>query len=119
MTYQYPDRAIFWTDGSPIPAELREALLAGLEPGFEIEHGEFAWEAEKSLTMTFRLCIARNRPRPEIWEVKLSYPAKDATAARAEATPEEREWFTMMIRTHIDEWWATGRSVVTAARHIK
>ena len=119
MTHRYPGRAMLWADGSPVPAGLGEALLGGLEPGFEIQHGQFAWDAAESLTMTFRLAITRHRAKPEIWEVRLTYPAKEATAARAGATPAEREWFTMMVRTHIAEWWATGRSSVTAARRIK
>jgi hypothetical protein len=94
-------------------------LLADLEPGFAIEHGEFAWESEDSLSMTFRLSVTRGLPKPQLWEIKLSYPVEDATAVRAEASPMEREWFTMMVRTHIAEWWAAGTSVVTAARHIK
>jgi hypothetical protein len=94
-------------------------LVAGLEPGFEIEHGGFAWNADGSLTMTFRLLVRRPLLRPQIWEIRFSYPVEDATAVRLDATSAEREWFTMMVRTHITEWWDGGPSVVTAARQVK
>jgi hypothetical protein len=94
-------------------------LMAGLEPGFEIEHGEFAWNADESLAMRFRLAVTRKQNRPRIWEIEFSYPAAEATAVRPEATPAEREWFTMMVRTHIAEWWEGGPTVVTSARQVK
>jgi hypothetical protein len=34
-------------------------------------------------------------------------------------TSAEHEWFTMMVRTHITEWWEGGPSVITAARQVK
>jgi hypothetical protein len=94
-------------------------LLTGLEPGFEIEHGEFAWNADNSLAMTFRLSITRSSRRPQIWEIRFSYPSQEATAVRPDATSAQREWFTMMVRTHIAEWWNGGPSVVTAVRQVK
>jgi len=94
-------------------------LLTGLQPGFEIEHGEFAWNTDKSLTMTFRLSITQGLRRPQTWEISFSYPADEATAVRPQATAAEREWFTMMVRTHIAEWWEGGPSVVTSARQVK
>jgi hypothetical protein len=94
-------------------------LMAGLEPGFEIEHGEFAWNADESLAMIFRLAVTRKQNRPQIWEIEFSYPAAEATAVHPEATPAEREWFTMMVRTHIAEWWEGGPTVVTSARQVK
>jgi hypothetical protein len=94
-------------------------LLVGLEPGFEIEHGEFAWNTDGSLAMKFRLAVTRKQRRPQIWEIEFSYPAVEATAARPEAAPEDREWFTMMVRIHITEWWEGGPAVVTSARHVK
>ncbi len=115
----YPDYVMQWSDGSEVPAELRGMLLTGLQPGFEIEHGEFAWNADKSLTMTFRLSITQGLPKPQTWEINFSYPADEATAVRPQATPAEHEWFTMMVRTHIAEWWEGGPSVVTSARLVK
>jgi hypothetical protein len=119
MAFKYPDREIRWPDGSAIPAELLNMLLVGLEPGFEIEHGEFSWRADGSLAMRFRLAVTRQQPRPQIWEIEFSYPAAEATAARSEATSAEREWFTMMVRVHITEWWAGGPTVATSARLVK
>lgn len=119
MNFKYPDREIRWPDGSAIPAELRDMLLAGLEPGFEIEHGEFSWNADGSLAMRFRLAVTRKQRRPQIWEIEFSYPASDAAAARPEAAPEVREWFTMMVRIHIAEWWEAGSSLGLSARHVK
>lgn len=119
MTYPRPNRAMCWADGSAIPGELRDMLLSSLGPGFEIEHAEFEWQADGSLAVIFRLAVTRPKP-PQIWEVRLSYPAREATALHAEATSAEREWFTMMIRTHITEWWETGAPrIVKAARYIK
>ena len=119
MTYPWPDRAMCWADGSAIPGELRGMLLSSLGPGFEIEHAEFEWQTDGSLAVIFRLAVTRPKP-PQIWEVRLSYPAREATAVHAEATSAEREWFTMMIRTHITEWWETGApGIVEAARYIK
>jgi hypothetical protein len=115
----YPDRAIRWGDGSAIPAELRDMLLAGLRPGFEIEHGEFAWDDDESLVMRFRLSVAQGQQKRQIWEIQFSYPAGDATAVRLDATSEEREWFTMMVRTHITEWWEGGPNVFSSARLVK
>jgi len=93
--------------------------MAGLEPGFEIEHGEFSWNADESLAMRFRLAVTRKQHRPQIWEIEFSYLAAEATAVRPEGTPAEREWFTMMVRTHIAEWWEGGPTVVTSARQVK
>jgi hypothetical protein len=119
MTCPYPNRAMCWTDGSAIPVELRDMLLSSLDPGFEIEHAEFEWQTDGSLAVIVRLAVTRPKP-PQIWEVRLSYPAREATALHAEATSAEREWFTMMIRTHITEWWETGTpGIVEAARCIK
>ena len=89
-------------------------LLVGLQPGFEIEHGEFAWGDNESLVMKFRLSVAQRQQKRQIWEIQFSYPAGEATAVRPEATPEEREWFTMMVRTHITEWRAGGPTVISA-----
>jgi hypothetical protein len=119
MVYSYPDRAICWRDGTAVPAELQEMLIRGLEPGFEIEHGEFEWYADETLVMKFRLSVTRDQRKPQIWEIEFSYPAAEATAVRPEATTTEREWFTLMIRSHIAEWWAGGPSVVTSARLVK
>jgi hypothetical protein len=119
MTYPWPDRAMCWTDGSAIPAELRDMLLSRLDPGFEIEHADFEWQTDGSLAVILRLAVTRPKP-PQIWEVRLSYQASEATALRAEATSAEREWFTMMISTHITEWWETrAPGIVESARHIK
>jgi hypothetical protein len=108
-----------WTDGSAIPGELRDMLLSSLDPGFEIEHAEFEWQAVGSLTVVVRLAVIRHKP-PQVWEVRFSYPAEEATALHADATPSEREWFTMMIRTHITEWWETrAPGLAETARHIK
>jgi hypothetical protein len=119
MSFRYPDREIVWPDGSAIPAELHDLLIAGLEPGFEIEHGEFAWGADSELIMTLRLSVTQPGRRPEIWEIVFSYPADEAAAARVDAEPGQREWFTMMVRTHVAEWWNGGPTVVTAARKVK
>lgn len=94
-------------------------LLAALEPGFEMEHGEFSWSTDEALAMRFRLAVTRKQRRPQIWEIELSYPVAEAKAIRPEATPAEREWFTMMVRTHITEWWEGGPTVVTSARKVK
>jgi hypothetical protein len=119
MADPYPDRAMCWTDGSAVPGELRDMLLSGLDPGFEIEHAEFEWQADGSLAVIVRLAVTRPKP-PQIWEVRLSFPAGEATALHAEATSAEREWLTMMIRTHITEWWETrALRTVEAARYIK
>jgi hypothetical protein len=102
-----------------IPAELRDMLHIGLQPGFEIEHGEFAWDDDGSLVMRFRLSIAQGQQKRQIWEIQFSYSARDAAAVRPEATPEERKWFTMMVRTHITEWREGGPTVVSSARLVK
>jgi hypothetical protein len=69
-------------------------LLSDLDPGFEIEYGEFAWNPDNSLSMTFRISVTRPSRKGEIWEIGFSYPANEATAVRPDATPQEREWFT-------------------------
>jgi hypothetical protein len=94
-------------------------LLAGLQPGFEIEHGEFAWDSDESLVMRFRLSVAQGQRKLQIWEIQFSYPAGEATAVRPEATSEERAWFTVMVRTHIAEWWEGGPNVFSSARLVK
>jgi hypothetical protein len=117
--YPYPDRKISWPDGSEIPSALHDMLISGLEPGFEIEHGEFAWNSDHSLSMTFRISVARPSRKSEVWEIRFSYPADEAAAVHPNATPEQREWFTMMARTHVAEWWNGGPTVVTGARRVK
>jgi hypothetical protein len=118
--YPYPDYLMCWDDGTSIDPELREMLLHGLEPGFAIEHAQFARRGDGSLTVVLRLAVSRGLPRPQIWEIKLSYPAAEATAVHADATPEEREWFTMMVRTHVTEWWQTrSPGVAEEARRVK
>lgn len=102
-----------------MPADLQKMLLDGLEPGFEIEHGEFAWHAHEALIMKFRLSVTKGGRKPQIWEIEFAYPAKEATAVSSEASAAERKWFTLMVRSHIAEWWANGPSVVTSARLIK
>jgi hypothetical protein len=118
MTYQYSHRAILWPDGSAIPAELQDMLLTSLQPGFEIENGEFAWNADNSLTMTFRLSVLRPRQKPRTWEVRFSCPAEAATAIRSGATSAQREWFAVMIRTHIAEWLNGVPSIIETARLV-
>jgi len=50
----------------------------------------------------------------------MGYPAADSGALRPGAADGEREWFAMMFRTHVSEWWHTrAPGLVTAARHIK
>jgi hypothetical protein len=117
--YPYPDQKICWPNDSEIPSELRDALLSRLAPDFKVEHGEFAWNADNSLSMKFRISIARPSRKNEIWEIEFSYPADEATAVHPDATQEERDWFTMMVRTHIAEWWEGGPTIVTAARRVK
>jgi hypothetical protein len=94
-------------------------LLSRLEPDFKVEHGEFAWSADGSLSMKFRISIERSPRRGEIWEIGFSYPAGEATAVHPDATSEERDWFTMMVRTHIVEWREGGPTVITDARRRK
>ncbi len=93
-------------------------LLREVGGGFEIEHGEFAWNHDKSLSMTFRVSVGDRPRRRETWELSFSYPAGEATAAGQGATTEERAWFTMMVSTHLAEWRAGGPSRV-AARRLK
>ncbi len=69
--------------------------------------------------MKFRLAVTKGRRKPQIWEIEFAYPAAEATAVRPEASAAEREWFTLMVRSHIAEWWANGPTVVTSARLIK
>lgn len=95
---------------------MRDMLLSGLDQGFEIEHGDFAWNPDNSLSMTFRLAVTRRSPQGEIWEIRFSYPADEATAVHSDAMPEKREWFTMMVRTHVTEWWEVGSAIVKARR---
>lgn len=120
MAYPWPDYLMCWDGGAAIDPALRELLLHGLEPGFAIEHAQFAWSGDCLLTVVLRLAVSRDLPRPQIWEIKLSYPAAEATALHADAAPEEREWFTMMVRTHVTEWWQTRTpGVAEEARRIK
>jgi hypothetical protein len=109
-----------WADGTAIPDEMRDMLLKGLDPGFEIERAQFKWDADGSLSMALRLAVTRPGAPREIWNLELGYPADEATALRDRATSAEREWFTMMVRTHLSEWWATRTPVVvTDARRVK
>lgn len=120
MAYPYPDYLMLWDGGAPIDPRLRELLLHGLEPGFEIEHAQFAWDGDRSLTVVLRLAVSRGLPRPQIWEIRFSYPVAEATAVHADSSPEEREWFTMMVRTHVTEWWQTRTpGIADEARRIK
>jgi len=118
MTPQYPNRAITWTDGSAIPAGVSDLLLAGLQPGFEIEGGEFQWNPEGSLTIMLRLAVMRPRQKPRTWEIRFTYPANATTAVRPGATNAEREWFAMMIRNHIAEWLNGVPSIIESARLV-
>ncbi len=119
MSYQYTDREIVWPDGSAVPAELRNMLLDSLQPGFEIERGEFTWNVGNRLTMTFQLSVLRPRQKPRTWEIRLSCPAQEATAVRPDATFAQREWFAMMIRTHIAEWLNGVPSIIETARLVR
>jgi hypothetical protein len=103
---------MLWPDGSSIPGELRDMLLKGLESGFEIEHAQFSWNADQSLSITVRLAVTRPAAARQIWNLELEYPADETTALHDGGTSAEREWFTMMLRTHISEWWATRTTVV-------
>jgi hypothetical protein len=109
-SYPYPDYKITWADGSPLPAELHAMLLAGLpaeSSSCEIEHGEFAWQEDGSLRMTFRLRVTRYSAA-QVWDVSLLYPAEESAAALPEAATEEREGLTMMVMVNIREWLDTG-----------
>lgn len=119
MSYGYPDRKIIWPDGSMIPRELHDMLLIRFGRGLRIEHGDFKWMSDKSLAMKFRLSVDQGTGRPKIWEIEFSYPPQEATAVLPEATSSEREWFTMMIRTHIIEWQDGGPSIIGSARLVK
>lgn len=118
-SYQYAEREITWPDGSAVPAELRTLLLDSLQPGFEIERGEFAWDAGSRLAMTFRMSVLRPRQKPRTWEVKFSCSAHEATAVRPDATFAEREWFAMMVKTRIAEWLNGVPSIIEAARLVQ
>jgi hypothetical protein len=102
----------------PCENQLRRGHESGtVSPQFQ---REFAWTADESLAVTIWLAVPRGRGRSEIWELSLSYSPDEATALRDEATPAQREWFTMMLRTHLAEWRATRTAaVVTAARQVK
>lgn len=118
MEWPYPDHKIRWPDGTEIPAPLRDQLLSGLGEDLEIQHGEFAWGPDGSLDMKFRLSADR-AGRAESWDVELCYPANEAGAAKPDSAPEERDWFTFMVRTHLDEWWLGGGSPSVTARRRK
>ena len=118
MSYQNPDREIVWPDGSAVPAELGNLLLDGLQPGFEIQGGQFSWNANRWLTMTFRLSVLRPRQKPRTWEGRFSCPAQDAAAVQPEATSAEREWFAMRVRTLIAEWLNGVPSIIESARLV-
>jgi hypothetical protein len=94
-------------------------LLSDLGAGFELEHGEFAWSPSNSLSMTFRIFGTQPSRNGEIWQIEFSYPADEATAVHPDATPDERRWFTMMVRTHVAEWWNGGPTIVIAARRVR
>jgi hypothetical protein len=115
----YRDREIIvWPDGTAINSGLRDMLYGGIQPGFEIQHGEFKWNADNTLTMTFRLAVMRGRS-PRNWEIKFSCAAEAAAAIRQESTYAEREWFTMMVRTRIAEWLGGSPSIIESARLVK
>ena len=117
MSHPYPDRAMRWPDGTEIPAELKSALLTRMAPEFDIEHAELTRADDGSIDAVLRLGVGRSR---QVWEVTVSYPADETTAFAATASDAEREWFAMMLRTHLVEWWETGAStVVTNARRRK
>lgn len=88
-------------------------LFRRLGPGFEIEHAEFAWNDDNELDMKYRLSITEGRRKPQVWEIEFAYSAEEATAVRPDASAGEREWFAMMVGTHIDEWWNTRHPMVT------
>jgi hypothetical protein len=94
-------------------------LLAGLQPGFEILHGEFQWNVGNSLTMTYQIAVMRARQKPRNWEIRFSYPAEEATAVRAQATSAERQRFTLMVRANIAEWLEGRPSIIESARLVK
>lgn len=123
--FVYPDRKILWPDGSEVPSELSDMLIdrigktriCGSSGHLDLEHGEFAWDTDNSLSMTFRIAAIKSpRKQSEVWELTFSYPAEDASAVHQDASSEEREWFTMMVGVHIDEWWYSGSYMGTARR---
>jgi hypothetical protein len=98
---------------------LKEPIVNGLGPNFEVEHGDFAWQPDGSLAMKFRLRVPQGTQKAEIWVVEFSYPAEEATALQPKASPEERAWFSLMIKTRVNEWWNGGPSVMTSTRLVK
>lgn len=119
VNYPYPDREIRWPDGSAGDAELRGMLRECLAPYLDIEHADFAWSPSGSLEMEYRLAAKRGRSKPEHWTLSMSYPAGDAAGVSASADPEQRRWFVMMVKTHIEEWWGSGECPGITARRTK
>jgi hypothetical protein len=102
-----------------IPAELRDMLLTSLQPGFEINQGEFTWNADSSLTMTFKISVLRARQKPRSWEIRFSVPAGETRALWPEATFPERQWFATMVRNHIADWLDGRPSIIESAHLVK
>jgi hypothetical protein len=116
----YPDHAMRWPDGTEIPTELKSMLLARVAPEFDIEHADLMRTDDGSIEAVFRLSVGRSPKHRQVWQVTLAYPADETTAFAASASEAEREWFAMMLRTHLIEWWETGAStVVINARRCK
>jgi hypothetical protein len=73
-----------------------------------------------SIEAVLRLGVDRSPGQREVWQVTVAYPADETTAFAPTASEAEREWFAMMLRTHLVEWWETGASsVVVNARRRK
>lgn len=109
-----------WLDGAAIPEELSALVRAGLDEGFTIERADFESVDPATVSMRLRLRVSLNLKKPEIWLVSLSYAASESTALDTNGTTEMREWFAMMLRTHITEWWHTKRQMpVTSAERLR
>ena len=77
-------------------------VLAGVVAyALDRPHGSLAAGAVMIAAGAYEFTPVKRHFRRRCREVRLSFPAGEATALHAEATSAERGWLTMMIRTHI------------------
>jgi hypothetical protein len=68
--------------------------------GFDVSEGD--------LRLTMLISVRHVHPE-ELWELQINFPEEDAAWASPSSPRSSYEWFTLMVRENIIEWWSTRK----------
>jgi hypothetical protein len=94
-----------------VPAGLRSLLETPFGvPGFSDFQLRVTGFNESEGELLLRIITSVRHVHPEeLWELQIIFPEEDAASASPSSPQSSYEWFSLMVRENIIEWWSTRK----------